>query len=92
MNRRKIAGTGVWPVSSAADMICFSPPTWNSFQAYDDLSLTRGRHSLKFGATYERMMSDMEAYSDVTGGSLSDPSRPFSPTNRRDFWLHSPAR
>ncbi len=41
---------------------------WNSFQGYDDASLTRGRHSLKFGVAFERMQSDMEALSDVTGG------------------------
>lgn len=27
---------------------------WNSYQVYDDASLTRGLHSLKFGATFEK--------------------------------------
>src|SRR5258708_25244811 len=35
-----------------------SPPifefAWNSYQVYDDAFLTKGRHSLKFGATFEK--------------------------------------
>jgi len=27
---------------------------WNSYQVYDDAFLTKGRHSLKFGATFEK--------------------------------------
>ena len=57
---------------------------WNSFQAYDDLTLTRGRHALKLGATYERMMSNMEAYSDVTGG--------FSFGSLKTFLTNQPSR
>jgi outer membrane receptor protein involved in Fe transport len=37
---------------------------WNSFQGYDDAFLTRGTHSLKFGAAVERMQLNM-----FTGGS-----------------------
>jgi hypothetical protein len=40
---------------------------WSSYQLYDDASFTRGRHSLKFGVTFERMQSDIEYYSYVTG-------------------------
>ncbi len=40
---------------------------WTSYQLYDDASFTRGRHSLKFGVTFERMQSDIEYYSYVTG-------------------------
>jgi hypothetical protein len=58
--------------------------TWNSFQAYDDVSLTRGLHSLKFGMTFERMQSDMEAYSDVTGG--------FSFGSLKAFLTNQPSR
>jgi hypothetical protein len=31
---------------------------WNSFQAYDDAFITRGKHSLKFGFAVERMQSN----------------------------------
>lgn len=31
---------------------------WNSFQAYDDAFVTRGKHSLKFGFAVERMQSN----------------------------------
>jgi hypothetical protein len=58
--------------------------TWNSFQGYDDASLTHGRHSLKFGVVYERMQSDMEAYSDVTGG--------FSFGSLKAFLTNQPSR
>jgi hypothetical protein len=58
--------------------------TWNSFQGYDDISLTRGRHSLKAGVAFERMQSDMEAYSDVTGG--------FSFGSLQAFLTNQPSR
>jgi Carboxypeptidase regulatory-like domain/TonB dependent receptor/TonB-dependent Receptor Plug Domain len=58
--------------------------TWNSFQGYDDISLTRGRHSLKTGVAVERMQSDLEAYSDVTGG--------FSFGSLQKFLTNQPAR
>ncbi|MGH9325304.1 MAG: carboxypeptidase regulatory-like domain-containing protein [Terriglobia bacterium] len=34
---------------------------WNSFQGSDDLALTKGDHSLKFGASFERDQSNMSA-------------------------------
>jgi hypothetical protein len=58
--------------------------TWDSFQGYDDVTLTRGRHSLKFGAVFERMLSDMEAFSDVTGG--------FSFGSVKAFLTNQPSR
>ena len=57
---------------------------WTSYQLYDDASFTRGRHSLKLGAAFEAMQSNIEYYSYVTGqfsfGSLdafltNNPSR-----------------
>jgi hypothetical protein len=48
---------------------------WVSYQLYDDLTFTKGRHSLKFGANFEDMQSGIEYYSYVTGeysfGSLN---------------------
>ena len=49
---------------------------WNSFQGYDDASLTRGAHSMKFGGGVERIDWN-HLSSNVTGGqynfaSLSD--------------------
>ncbi|HWZ51889.1 MAG TPA: TonB-dependent receptor [Granulicella sp.] len=48
---------------------------WASYQGYDDLSFTKGRHSLKVGANFEAMQSGIEYYSYVTGqysfGSLN---------------------
>ncbi len=57
---------------------------WKSYQLYDDAFFTRGRHSLKFGFAFERMHSDMEAYSDVTGG--------FSFGSLEQFLTNQPSR
>jgi hypothetical protein len=40
---------------------------WTSYQLYDDVDITRGRHSLKLGANFEDMQSGIEYYSYVTG-------------------------
>jgi hypothetical protein len=57
---------------------------WNSFQGYDDVSLTRGIHNISFGGNFERIY-DNQISSDAPGGifsfnSLSDlmTNQPFS--------------
>jgi hypothetical protein len=40
---------------------------WNSFQGGDDIFLTRGIHSLKFGALVERMQDNELSFSNVNG-------------------------
>jgi hypothetical protein len=49
---------------------------WNSYQAYDDAFLTKGRHSIKVGFAFERMQSYLLVPSRATGnfkfGSLVD--------------------
>jgi Carboxypeptidase regulatory-like domain/TonB-dependent Receptor Plug Domain/TonB dependent receptor len=40
---------------------------WNSFQVYDDASWTRGKHSIKFGTAFERMLFQITAHSDANG-------------------------
>ena len=53
----------------------FNNYTWNSFQAYDDASLTKGVHSIKFGFAFERMQSNILFPPNPTGaftfGSLT---------------------
>jgi hypothetical protein len=57
---------------------------WTSLQAYDDWSLTRGNHALKFGVAIERMRDNISATSLMAGdfgfNSLSDflTNRPYS--------------
>ncbi len=57
---------------------------WTSIQEYEDLSLIRGRHTLKFGVGLERMRDNILADSDPGGvfsfNSLADllGNRPFS--------------
>jgi hypothetical protein len=40
---------------------------WNSFQGYDDVFVTRGTHSLKFGVSVERIQLNMQNSSNPTG-------------------------
>jgi hypothetical protein len=40
---------------------------WNSLQLYDDAFLTKGKHSLKFGGAFERMMLNVVADTDPNG-------------------------
>jgi hypothetical protein len=40
---------------------------WNSLQFYDDAFLTKGKHSLKFGGAFERMMLNVVADTDPNG-------------------------
>ena len=48
---------------------------WNSFQAYDDAFVTKGKHSIKFGVAAERIQENMNAADSPNGfyvfGSLS---------------------
>ena len=40
---------------------------WNSFQAYDDALLSKGRHSIKYGGAFERMLLYVLADTDPNG-------------------------
>jgi hypothetical protein len=40
---------------------------WNSYQGYDDVFVTRGTHSLKFGVSVERIQLNMQNFSNPTG-------------------------
>jgi hypothetical protein len=40
---------------------------WNSFQGYDDAFLSKGAHSIKFGAAFERMYLQVTALTDPNG-------------------------
>jgi hypothetical protein len=59
---------------------------WTSIQAYDDVALTKGKHSLKFGASIERMRDNVFAIKSPAGlfnfNSLADflTNQPFSVT------------
>lgn len=49
---------------------------WNSLQVYDDAFLSKGKHSISFGASLERMMLNVIADTDPNGiwrfGNLQD--------------------
>ena len=40
---------------------------WNSFQAYDDAFVNKGKHTIKFGFAFERDMLNVTALSNPTG-------------------------
>ena len=54
---------------------------WNSFQGYDDAFLTKGIHSIKFGAAVERMQDNQFMVSN-SNGSFSFSSLSAFLTNR----------
>jgi outer membrane receptor protein involved in Fe transport len=56
---------------------------WTSYQAYDDAFLTKGRHSLKFGAGFERM--------DFNLKTLTGPGT-FKFANFHDFLTNNPSQ
>jgi hypothetical protein len=56
---------------------------WNSWQVYDDVSLTKGIHSFKFGANVERIQDNSFSPSRPGGG--------FSYNTLSDFLTNQPA-
>jgi hypothetical protein len=65
---------------SAANPVLFR---WNSWQAYDNLFLTKGVHSLKFGANVERIEDN--SFSATTYGGI------FNFNSLSDFLTNTPA-
>ncbi len=59
--------TGLTAQNSAVNGAGFFNHTFNSFQFYDDLFLTRGTHSLKFGFATERMQNNELAHPTPNG-------------------------
>ncbi|HEV2523132.1 MAG TPA: carboxypeptidase regulatory-like domain-containing protein [Candidatus Acidoferrales bacterium] len=45
---------------------------WNSYQGGDELVLTRGRHSVKFGGEFERMQDNEVSASNINGAFRFD--------------------
>ena len=57
---------------------------WDSFQAYDDAFFTKGTHSIKFGAAFERMLLQATA--------LTDPNGIWIFNNIADFLTNTPSK
>src|SRR6267378_3108809 len=57
---------------------------WNSFQAYDDAFINKGKHTIKFGGTVERMLLGIRA--------LSDPNGIFKFGGLQNFYANSPSK
>jgi hypothetical protein len=72
---------GLTPFSGGLNSVTSEIYHWNSFQAYDDISISRGSHSLRFGVAIERMQLNMLA--DVNpGGVFNFPSLEAFLTNQ----------
>ena len=55
-----ISVPGLTQFSGGENAITTSRYRWNSFQGYDDAFVTKGKHSLKFGAAGERIQDNLE--------------------------------
>jgi hypothetical protein len=58
---------GVTPFSGGTNGSSRYLYNWNSFQGYDDVFVTHGTHSLKFGVSVERIQLNMRNFSNPTG-------------------------
>jgi hypothetical protein len=59
--------TGLTSMSGGVGGLPANAYDWNSFQGYDDAFWSKGKHSIKFGAAYERMLFKITAHSDANG-------------------------
>lgn len=57
---------------------------FNSYQAYDDAFVTRGTHSIKFGASFERLQDNDEAVQGADGN--------FTFKSLANFLINKPSR
>ena len=58
---------------------------WNSVQIYDDAFITKGEHSIRFGAAFERMMLNVLADTDPNGIWRFTDLQGFLTNNPRKF-------
>src|SRR5215469_15167180 len=59
--------TGLSPMSGGVNGLPTYLYRWNSFQIYDDAFVNRGKHSIKFGGAYEKMLLEVTALTDPNG-------------------------
>jgi hypothetical protein len=59
--------SGVTPFTGGLNGSSYYLYYWNSFQGYDDVFVTHGTHSLKFGVAVERIQLNLQNFSNPTG-------------------------
>jgi hypothetical protein len=59
--------TGLSPMTGGVGGLPTYLYRWNSFQGYDDAFFNRGKHSIKFGGAFERMLLQVTALTDANG-------------------------
>lgn len=58
---------------------------YKSFQGYDDASLTRGLHSIKFGGGFERILDNVSSVNDPSGQWIFDSLQNFLTNKPQHF-------
>jgi hypothetical protein len=81
---RVTIGGGLTSILGGLNSNSYFPIHWNTFQGYDDASLTRGTHSLKFGFAVERMQDD--------NAGVTQPGGTFNFSNFANFLANIPSR
>lgn len=76
--------TGVTTFSGGLSTQAPQSWAWNSYQVYNDISLTKGIHSFKFGANVERIQDN--------SFSASRPGGNFQYVSLQDFLTNQPAQ
>src|SRR6266700_1696106 len=82
-NAARVQVPGLAPLPGGVGAVDYFTHGWNSYQAYDDAFLTRGVHSLQFGAAVEYIRSNSTGFADVAGN--------WSFNNFSDFLTNNPA-
>jgi outer membrane receptor protein involved in Fe transport len=72
-----ISASGVTPFSGGLSTQSPQSWVWNSWQVYDDVSLTKGIHSFKFGANVEHIQDNSFSPSRPGGGFVYDSLQDF---------------
>lgn len=71
-----IQPTGITFFGGGVNNQSFARFAWNSYQVYDDMFLTKGKHSIKFGFVFERMQDNYDQQARAGGlvgfGSLQN--------------------
>ena len=85
-----LSQSGVTPIASGLSTATPAFFAWNSYQVYDNLFLTKGIHSLKFGGNVERLLLT-ESDCGNCGGTLTY-GDPAGVGALADFLLNNPAQ
>jgi hypothetical protein len=90
--------SGLAPMSGGVGGLPTYLYRWNSFQGYDDAFFNTGKHAIKFGAAFERMLLQVTALTDpngiwfFTGGPAGSSCASASSPGLCSFLTNQPAK